>query len=612
VPRGQAIRPRFLLGRRFRRALPIPLRVRGRGLGLGVGFYFGFGWWYPYIPYYWWYDRYYDRYDTADYYGSQCQPDAYACTDDIHCCSGYCLQGYCEPFYRDNYQEDPAEPPSSSTGTVTNVDVDVSYVPPEETPFDPSYYYDAKSNRTELPPAGQAIDPDESELIEVDEDPEGEVYFANGTYYYEVANVTYYWVPDPEEGVSEEWDDGYWVKEGREDVKIPQVPESSGGKLRELLLNRTGPSSLSYGRNASQPYIHGTGSVLGGEVVAASSSLAPYEAMGELPNGGDDQLTSALSATLLKLLDSGEWFDIWSKYFDGDPQIPMPLDAAIYWRHGGAVGDGRMLQEGSDEVCRETSLPPMEDAHGTLKRVLSSGELWVGSDFGYPPFAWRSANGSVWGFEVDVINALADYLSDFYDISVRPIFVYRPVHRDFFVDLIAPLYDDHYDVVSATVFPTPVRAEMVSFPCPYMAGDRSALIAGPNATKVLNSSSLELEALNTAKMKIGHTPGTSRDEIIEEHLPNATIVDLFSLEAMLDALSTGRTHAILYSYDVMAFVNKLHPHICDQCTIVEVFPDAAPIAFVTRHYPTPRWLADDAETETGAPPADAPEDASGK
>jgi len=618
-------RPRFWRFPRWRYPIPVVLPVRGGG------------WWYPFVGYGGYADYGDDRYDTTVYYSTACAEGGFECADSVQCCSASCYEGVCE-------EVTTGEEAPPTTSTEDQYYDPNSYLPPADLPYSPELFEGEQG--VESPPAG--FIPDEGEAVDVPglEDVEGELQYYNGTYFYTVGNQTYFFAPgnattggqdpQPPPADDEQCDqvgavDGeivlcnntyFFTEDGNtyyflEDSSSPDggvwVSEEDGSELPQVAET----SSESRALQVEDTFLEATTAPPAAEGEEQQQQEGSPSAAVDIPNEGDQQLQDALSAAIAYLEGNGGWATIWQRFFAGNASEGLPSVAAT------------SLAEGE---CSAT-LPDPRNATGTFARVLDEGVLWVGSDFDYPPFAYRLPNGTVWGFEVDLIGAIVKGLSIAYDTEIEVQFVHRPVVTHFFVDLVAPLYDDHYDVVTASIFRTPLRQQFAGFTCPYLAGDQTAIILGPQAANLTvpegappadlsafpglsltEEESRGVAALNTPSIRIGFIAGTTRAQMALMLFPNvrggsttervcrwagvcvcvclcqATLVPVVGLSSMAHSLIDGDVDALLYSYDVVAFIKKLNLQKCPQCRIAAVFGDAAPMSFVTRKWPVPEWL----------------------
>ncbi|MGH7190060.1 MAG: transporter substrate-binding domain-containing protein, partial [Acetobacteraceae bacterium] len=100
-------------------------------------------------------------------------------------------------------------------------------------------------------------------------------------------------------------------------------------------------------------------------------------------------------------------------------------------------------------------LLPRPAAAAGLLAALKSGSrtLIVGTDATFPPFEQTSTGGVKSGFDLDLVNAVAEA------IGIRKV-EFRQVP---FGQLIPGLVADHIDLAASAIYITPVRAKVVNF-----------------------------------------------------------------------------------------------------------------------------------------------------
>ncbi|HVP23659.1 MAG TPA: basic amino acid ABC transporter substrate-binding protein [Conexivisphaerales archaeon] len=156
--------------------------------------------------------------------------------------------------------------------------------------------------------------------------------------------------------------------------------------------------------------------------------------------------------------------------------------------------------------------------------------LVVGTNVPFPPFEYQLSNGTVTGFDMDVIRALA--IQDGYNgITIK--------NFASFDSLIPALQQGQVDVVAAGMTITPDRQAQVNFTNPYWQADQSIL--------VLNSSNSNPQSItDLAGKTVGVQTGTTGESLAEQY--NTTLgpikhYDTFLL-AVLD-LVNGKLDAVI-------------------------------------------------------------------
>jgi polar amino acid transport system substrate-binding protein len=177
-----------------------------------------------------------------------------------------------------------------------------------------------------------------------------------------------------------------------------------------------------------------------------------------------------------------------------------------------------------------------------LQDVLNSGTLRVGVAV-YAPWALRSENGDLRGFEVDVANKLAA------DMGVEPQIVAYAWKQ-----LLPALESGEIDVIAAGMTITPERALRVNFSQPYESGG-IALAANSSST----SEATTLEDLNSAHYRLGAVKDSVAASLVQRVLPNAKLVTFKDSEAATQALVEGKVDGYLEEQPVPEFLALEHP-----------------------------------------------------
>lgn len=109
----------------------------------------------------------------------------------------------------------------------------------------------------------------------------------------------------------------------------------------------------------------------------------------------------------------------------------------------------------------------------TLDKIKKDGKLSIGTSPDYPPYESLDKQNNVIGFDVDLMQAVADKLGVKLDIV-----------QTSFDSLIPALQAKKFDVMAAGVTVTDKRKEVVDFSTPYIVGSDSIVINKNNAFPV--------------------------------------------------------------------------------------------------------------------------------
>lgn len=158
----------------------------------------------------------------------------------------------------------------------------------------------------------------------------------------------------------------------------------------------------------------------------------------------------------------------------------------------------------------------------------SKNTLVVGTNVPFPPFEYTLPNGTITGFDIETIRALAQN-AGYSNIVVKNLE---------FDSLIPALQQGQIDVIAAGMTILPDRAKLVNFTDPYWQADQSILVT--------SSSTFNPQTMADLNGKtVGVQIGTTGESLAEEYNTTITIkhYDTFLL-AVLD-LVNGRIDAVI-------------------------------------------------------------------
>ncbi|MGF6720884.1 glutamine transport system substrate-binding protein [Paraburkholderia sp. GAS41] len=153
-------------------------------------------------------------------------------------------------------------------------------------------------------------------------------------------------------------------------------------------------------------------------------------------------------------------------------------------------------------------------------------ELVVGSNVGAPPFAFKQGE-TYSGFDVEVWREVAKGLNRKWRL--------QPME---FGALIPALQTHNIDVIVSQLFIKPERQQVIDFSTPYYKSGLIALTRIDN-TRIRTPADL-------AGKHIGTETGTVAVSYIKDHIKDATLEQLPSINNALLALEAGRTDVVVY------------------------------------------------------------------
>ena len=168
--------------------------------------------------------------------------------------------------------------------------------------------------------------------------------------------------------------------------------------------------------------------------------------------------------------------------------------------------------------------------------TLAEGTLTVCTDAPYEPFEIYADDGTLTGFDIDMIREVANRM----DLDMEPLVV--P-----FDGIWLQPDAGTCDVVVAAMTITEERAAQALFADPYFDADQSLLVRAADASSLMDVDSL-------AGKKVGVQVGTTGEIYAEENAPDsAEIVSFDEAAGMFLSLESGDIDAILQDLPVNGF-----------------------------------------------------------
>ena len=187
----------------------------------------------------------------------------------------------------------------------------------------------------------------------------------------------------------------------------------------------------------------------------------------------------------------------------------------------------------------QTSTPASDNTSEASYTLVTDGTITVASDLANAPLDFVDENtGEAQGFEIDLINAVADKLG--LECEVLPAMKF---------DTIVPLIEQggKVDVGVSNITITDARMEQVDFTDSYMDSNQGLVTLAANAD-------VTEDDLNVEGTKIAVQAGTTGASWAEENLPNAEIVALDDPVVAITGVQTGLYSAAVADLPVMTYL----------------------------------------------------------
>jgi ABC-type amino acid transport substrate-binding protein len=181
---------------------------------------------------------------------------------------------------------------------------------------------------------------------------------------------------------------------------------------------------------------------------------------------------------------------------------------------------------------------PSDDA-APDQGLMTAGTLVVGMNLQYKPEMFLDDNGDPAGYDVDLLNALAD------DMGVK-----LDIQNLDFNGLIPGLQAAQFDMVSVGLGATDERKKVISFSQGYVP--YATVLGVPTGAE----RDATIEAYNQAGVVITALQGSTSEQLAKDTFPNATINAFPDQNAALLEVSTGRADAVIVEDYLLADFNK--------------------------------------------------------
>lgn len=162
--------------------------------------------------------------------------------------------------------------------------------------------------------------------------------------------------------------------------------------------------------------------------------------------------------------------------------------------------------------------------------LIEPGVLRVGTEPGYPPFEMKARDGSVIGYDIEIVEGFAEK----HGLELELV-------ESEFDGLIPSLQTGKVDLVISGMTIKPERAEVVDFSQPYYEVGQVILIQKQHEDEIMQASDL-----NDSKWKIAVQTATTGQFAAEEHMPEAELLRYSSGIECANAVRQGDADAMVF------------------------------------------------------------------
>lgn len=164
----------------------------------------------------------------------------------------------------------------------------------------------------------------------------------------------------------------------------------------------------------------------------------------------------------------------------------------------------------------------------------------VGTEGAYAPFNYHSPDGTLRGFDVDVMQALCDYLKAKCEFRAMD-----------FGGIILALQNDQIDAIATSMSVTEKRKKVVAFTNHYYTSYRRFIACGPAPA--------DTSPAGMVDHSIGVQDGTAADDYLEAHYTNSIIRLYKSIDEVFMDLAAGRIETMLSGEGAAYYFMQVNP-----------------------------------------------------
>jgi len=219
-------------------------------------------------------------------------------------------------------------------------------------------------------------------------------------------------------------------------------------------------------------------------------------------------------------------------------------------KHVSSVMSGLGLLVGAAITCGLLATTPGFAAGRTVADIKAAGELRIGDEASYVPFAFRQQDGKIVGYDIDVTNEFCK------DLQVKCTVV-----DTVWAGIIPALLADKFDIIMGQLDYSPERMAKVGFSIPYTSASQAMLIRAADREKIKSLDDLSGKVLG---VKLG-SPGAQNKDAINKQIAADTGKGLADIKTFDDhpaaylALLDGRVDGVLNSLTTLAVLLKDQP-----------------------------------------------------
>jgi polar amino acid transport system substrate-binding protein len=178
-----------------------------------------------------------------------------------------------------------------------------------------------------------------------------------------------------------------------------------------------------------------------------------------------------------------------------------------------------------------------------LDGIVERGEIRVGMTGSQPPLNVKSKSGSIIGYEVDLVEILAD------SMGVKATLVILP-----FPELLPALKKGDIDMVVSGMTITPERNTRVAFVGPYLLTGKSILTKSETLAAVADVIEIDMESVRLTALA-----GSTSQEFAEVVIPKAKLQTTDDYDKAIKLVMDGQADAMIADMEICQLTVMRYP-----------------------------------------------------
>lgn len=187
--------------------------------------------------------------------------------------------------------------------------------------------------------------------------------------------------------------------------------------------------------------------------------------------------------------------------------------------------------------------PFVEAGPSVLDKIVERGELRVGMTGSQPPLNVKNKTGELIGYEVDLVNLMAESMGVKANLVVKP-----------FAQLIPALRSGEIDMVVSGMTITLERNTQVAFVGPYLVSGKSILTKSSTLAAIEDSGDINEDNVSLVALE-----GSTSQQFVETIIPKAKLTKAPDYGAAVKLLLDDKVNAMVADMEICVITALRYP-----------------------------------------------------